>query len=222
MANPWSRKAKVKKITSLKGLAKTNGKAPVKPSLASLSKGKPQTTPKPKLSLRKLVTTEPVVMERPYQEPKPRVKEDFRIGGVLFSGAEILGEITAGHRDGTFRPFGSVDVTNGDQTYTLHNRHGSWMHDVWGTNQMAEPARVAMWLGLHNMGQMQMAQALGRRFELELKKQGVPTTHQQRLKLEEQAAAARKRAAKHAAKPTIPKETTKVTQGKITLKGLKK
>jgi hypothetical protein len=91
------------------------------------------------------------------------------------------------------------------------------MHDVWGTNQMAEPARVAMWLGLQNMGQMQMAQALGRRFELELKKQGVPTTHQQRLKLEEQAAAARKRAAK---KPPA-KETTKMP-GKITLKGLKK
>jgi hypothetical protein len=215
MANPWSRKAKAKKITSLKGLAKTNGKAPVKPSLASLTKGKPASKPKP--SLRKLVTTEPVVMERPYQEPKPRVKEDFRIGGVLFSGAEVLGEITAGHKDGTFRPFGSVDVTNGDQTYTLHNRHGSWMHDVWGTNQMAEPARVAMWLGLQNMGQMQMAQALGRRFELELKKQGVPTTHQQRLKLEEQAAAARKRAAK---KPPA-KETTKMP-GKITLKGLKK
>jgi hypothetical protein len=210
MSNPWLRKAK--KTPTLKALAKLNGKAPVRPSLASLTKGKPS-----KPSLRALVTTEPIVMERPHQEPKPRVKEDFRIGGVLFSGAEILGQITAGHRDGTYRSFGSVDVTNGDQTYTLHNRHGSWMHDVWGTNQMAEPARVAAWLGLTHMSQLEMGQALGRRFELELKKQGIPTTHQQRLKLDEQAAAARKRAAKQP-----PKETTDVTPKKLSLKGLKK
>jgi hypothetical protein len=157
-------------------------------------------------------------MERPHQEPKERVKEDFRIGGVLFSGAEILGQITVGHRDGMFRPYGTVDVTNGDQTYTLHNRHGSWMHDVWGENRMAEPARVANWLGLQNMGQLQMSQALSRRFELEMKKQGVLTPHQQRTKLDEQAAAARKRTPKPAAK-----ETTAVTpKKKLTLKGLKK
>lgn len=219
MANPWSRKAKTKPKLSLKGLAKTNGKAQAKPSLAALSKGKStQVTPKEKPSLRRLVTTQPVVMERPHQEPKPRVKEDFRIGGVLFSGAEILGELTAGHRDGITRAYGSVDVTNGDQTYTLHNRYGSWMHDVWGTNQMAEPARVAIWLGLDSMGQLQMAQALSRRFEAEMKKQGVLTPHQQRVKLEEKAAAARKRAAK---KPPA-KETTAVTPKKLSLKGLKK
>jgi hypothetical protein len=218
--NPWSRKAKAKPKLSLKGLAKTNGKAPAKPSLAALSKGKPtQVTPKPKPSLRRLVTSEPLVMERPHQEPKPRVKEDFRVGGVLFSGAEILGELTSGMKDGMFRPYGSVDVTNGDQTYTLHNRYGSWMHDVWNAEgRMAEPARVAVWLGLENMSQLHMSQALSRRFEAELKKQGVPTTHQQRIRIEEAAAAARKRSAK----PTTTKATTTVSPKKLSLKGLKK
>ena len=95
------------------------------------------------------MTTEPIVIERPYQEPKPRVKEDFRVGGILFSGAEIGGQlITAGYKDGMYRTYGSVDVTNGDLTYTLHNRCGSWMHDMWDSSMMAEPARVAYWLGI--------------------------------------------------------------------------
>jgi hypothetical protein len=160
------------------------------------------------------VTTEPVVIERPYQEPKPRVSEDFRIDGVLFSGAEITGEVTAGYQDGMSRPVGSVDVTNGDQTYTFHNRYGSWMHNLWqGGGKMAEPARIAATLGI-GMTQAQMSQALTKRFEAELKKQGVLTTHQQRNKLEAQATESRKR------KPT-PKETPEVTpRRKITLRGM--
>src|SRR3954447_19090495 len=206
-SNPWSRKTKTK--PSLKGLAKTNGEAPVKPSLASLTKGKST-----KVTLRKLVTTEPVVMERPYQEPKPRVKEDFRVGGVLFSGAEITDRVSVGHRDGTFRSVGTVDVTNGDQTYTLHNRYGSWMHDVWGTANMAEPARVAAWLGI-NMSQLDMCQLLTKRFEAELKKQGIPNKQQQRAKIEADAAKARKRTKQP------EKETPVVTPKKPSLRGLK-
>jgi hypothetical protein len=73
-----------------------------------------------------------------------------------------------------FRPYGTVDVTNGDQTYTLHNRYGSWMHDVWnGNGAAAEPARVAAWLGII-MSQAEMGQKLTQRFEAELKKQGIP------------------------------------------------
>ena len=221
MANPWSRKAKPKpkgKLNLLGNKAHTNGQAPVRPSLAALTKGKStQVTPKKKPTLRALVTTEPVTLERPHQEPKPRVKEDFRVGGVLFSGAEITGEVTQGRREGLSRAIGTVDVTNGDQTFTFHNRYGSWMHDVYGTNSMAEPARIANWLGVQ-MDQLDMARALGRRFEAEMKKQGVLTPHQQRLKLEEKAAAARKRAAK----PTAKETATTVTPKKPTLKGLKK
>jgi hypothetical protein len=211
VANPWSRKAKRK--PSLKGLAKTNGEAPVKPSLASLTKGKStEVTTKP--SLRKLVSSEPIAVERPYQEPKERVKEDFRVGGVLFSGAEITDKVSVGHRDGTFRSVGTVDVTNGDQTYTLHNRYGSWMHDVWGTANMAEPARVAAWLGI-NMSQLDMCQLLTKRFEAELKKQGIPNKQQQRAKIEADAAKARKRTKQP------EKETPVVTPKKPSLRGLK-
>lgn len=186
MTNPWSRK--VKRKPSLKGLAKTNGTTKAKPTL------------------RALVTTAPAPIERPYQEPKPRVKEDFRIAGVLFSGAEITGEVYTGHRQGMFRPVGSVDVTNGDQTYTLHNRNGSWMHDVYGGNTMAEPALVATWLGI-DMSQIEMARALSRRFEAELKKQGVLTVTQQRARLEAEAAEARKRkAVKPAPKPVAKRK----------------
>jgi hypothetical protein len=217
VTNPWIRKAKPKgKLSLLGGKAKDNGKAPVKPSLASLSKGEPTPT---KPSLKTLTGVKHVDTERPYQEPKPRVKEDFRVDGVLFSGAEITGQFTAGYRDGMFRPIGTVDVTNGDLTFTMHNRYGSWMHDVWrGGGVMAEPARVAAWLGVHSMSQAAMSSALSRRFEAELKKQGVLTTHQQRARVDAAAAEARKRPAK----PTTTKETPKVTSGKISLKGLKK
>lgn len=205
MANPWSRKAKK---LSLKGLAQANGKAPVKPSLAALPKGKP------KPSLKALVAS-PVDEERPYQAPKPRRKEDFSVNGVVFSGAEITGEAVAGYKLGMTRPVGTVDVTNGNMTYTLHNRYGSWAHDVWhGDGSMAEPARVAAWLGI-TMSQLEMGQALSRRFELELKKQGIPTLHQQRIRLEAEAAEARKRTKQP------PQETTKVTK-KISLRGMGK
>ena len=160
------------------------------------------------------MTTEPAPVERPYQAPKPRVKEDFRVGGLLYSGAEVLGEITAGHRDGITRPYGSVDVTNGDITFTFHNRFGSWMHDVWeGGGVMAEPARVIEWLGV-DVHHVDLQHAMTRRFEAELKKQGILTPHQQRAKLDADAAEARKKT-----KP--PAKETKVS-GKITLKGLKK
>ena len=229
--NPWSRTAKPKgKLNLLAKRASTNGKVAAKPSLAAITKGKPtdlegamrvtlaalvKDDPAKKVSLAAALGLKPPVSERPYQAPKPRVAEDFRSGGVLFSGAEITGETTRGYKAGMSRAYGTVDITNGDQTYTMHNRNGSWMHDVWeGGGKMAEPARVAQWLGI-DMSQIDISRALTRRFEAEMKKQGVLTTHQQRVKLDEQATLTRKRAAK---KPPA-KETTTVPK-KITLKGL--
>jgi hypothetical protein len=202
-SNPWSRTAKPQgKLKLLGGKAKTNGKAPAKPTLAALAKGEPK---EKKVSLGAALGVKQVAPERPHQEPKPRRKEDFGVNGVLFSGAEITGEALAGYKDGMARPVGTVDVTNGDQTYTMHNRYGSWMHDVWnGNGSMAEPARVASWLGI-TMTQAQMGKALSMRFEAELKKQGILTLHQQRARLEAAAAEARKRTRPPA------KETTEVT-----------
>ena len=212
MSNPWSRKTKPKKLT-LKGLAKDNGKAPVKPTLASLAKGEP----KPKVTLGAALGVKQPDPERPYQAPKPRHKDDFRVGGVLFSGAEVTGEDSKGYRDGMFRPVGTVDITNGDQTYTFHNRYGSWMHDMWTGSQMAEPARVGAMLNI-SMSQLEIARALSKRFELALKAKKIPNTHQQRIALEEKAKLARKRTAK----PTTKETTDMTTKPKLSLKGLKK
>jgi hypothetical protein len=220
MPNPWSRAAKPKpkgKLSLLGGKAKTNGKAPAKPTLAALAKGKPQPEPKPKVTLGAALGVKPPVEERPHQEPKPRVKEDFRVDGILFSGAEITDRTTLGYRDGVYRTIGTVDVTNGDQTYTFHNRYGSWMHDVWhGGGMMFEPARVAAMLNI-NMSQVDMARALSRRFEAEMKKQGILTAAQQRAHAEAKAAEARKRSRKPI------EETTEVTpKKKISLRGVGK
>lgn len=164
--NPWVTKLGGGKKVSLKGLARDNGKKPGK--LAGLNKPKPL--------------------------PKKQSKRDFYHNGVLFWNAKILGEITKGYRDGVSRPFGSVDVSNGDKTFTLHNRYGSWMADIRAGEVMAESARVAKALGI-NMSQAEMSRALATRFEAELKEQGVPTVHQQRVRVEEAAKIARARTA---------------------------
>lgn len=186
MTNPW--------------VAKLGGDRPTKVSLRSLAKGNGRAG-KPSLA---------GVVKKPL--PKKQNKRDFYAGGVLFHNAKVLGEISKGYRDGIIGHYGSVAVSNGDKTYTLHNQFGSWMHNVHGTALMAEPARVAVALGI-NMSQLEIVQNLRTRFEAELRYQGILTTHEQRRRVEETQKAARSR--KPAAAPV--KTTTK-----ITLKGLKK
>lgn len=169
---------------SLRALSGSNGKAPGKLSLAS-------------------------VVKKPL--PKKQNKRDFYSGGVLFWNAKHLGDLTSGYRDGVSRPYGSVDVSNGDQTYTLHNMYGSWMADMGAL--MAEPARIASMLGIH-MDQMEMFHCLQTRFLAELKYLRVPTVQDQRRRVEEVQKARRARASKPAPEPQ--------PTGKITLKGLKK
>jgi len=91
------------------------------------------------------------------------------------------------------------------------------MHDVWhGGGMMFEPARVAAMLNI-NMSQVDMARALSRRFEAEMKKQGILTAGQQRAHAEAKAAEARKRSRKPI------EETTEVTpKKKISLRGVGK
>jgi hypothetical protein len=67
----------------------------------------------------------------------------------------------------------TVDVSNNDRTYTLHNRHGAWFHNVEGhEGRMVEPVRVARALGT-NVGQLEISQALIERLERELKMRGL-------------------------------------------------
>lgn len=165
MSNPWMGRFGTEQKVSLKALAKGNGKAE-KPSLAGL-KRKPL--------------------------PKRQNKRDFYHEAVLFWNAKILGEVTKGYRDGVSRPYGSVDVSNGDTTYTLHNLYGAWMCDVDGAT-MAEPALIASWLGI-SMGQVEMHRQLQARFEAELKAEGITTLADQRRAVEENQRVARSRAA---------------------------
>jgi hypothetical protein len=115
------------------------------------------------------------------QKKGKKSKNDFAIGGVRF------------HNVRPEYGYWKIDISNGDLTFTMHNRHGSWMHDVIGhAGWMAEPARVAKALGT-NMGQLETSQALSRRLELEFRERGIPTREQaQRIK-EEQALAARRK-----------------------------
>lgn len=83
--------------------------------------------------------------QRPATSP-----HDFQLAGVRFHNAR--------QQDGHWL----VDVSNGDATYTLHNRYGSWLHDIDGEGRMAEPVRVARALGT-GMSQLEVSQALGER-----------------------------------------------------------
>jgi hypothetical protein len=59
-----------------------------------------------------------------------------------------------------------VDLSNGDRTATLHNRHGSWMADV-AEGRMAEPVRVARALGITSMSNYEVAKLLLERVQRE-------------------------------------------------------
>jgi hypothetical protein len=139
---------------------------------------------------------------------KPRTKatavpatspHDFQLAGVRFHNAR--------QENG----YWLVDVSNGPATYTLHNRHGSWMHNVDGEGRMAEPVRVARALGT-GMGQLEISQALMERVARET---GTTTTRRTRAKTtaepaentnqQEEATMARKPTTKTAAKPAKAK-----------------
>ena len=53
------------------------------------------------------------------REPK-KSKLDFHRGGIRY------------HNVQQYEGYWTVDVSNGDITYTFHNRCGSWMHDIQG------------------------------------------------------------------------------------------
>jgi hypothetical protein len=68
----------------------------------------------------------------------------------------------------------TIDVSNGDRTYTMHNRYGAWYHDIAGSERMAEPVKVARALGTE-VSQLDMSLALQARLHEELKDRGIPT-----------------------------------------------
>jgi hypothetical protein len=107
-------------------------------------------------------------------------KRDFTIGGLRY------------HNVVQENGYWKIDVSNNDITYTMHNRYGSWMHSVperegW----MKEPAWVARALGT-SVSQIDMAQNLIARVEVEMKARGIPT-HDEILRQREEDAKAERR-----------------------------
>ena len=178
-----------------------------KPSLAKLKQP-------PKVSLRGLTNGKhegriSLAALKPKPLPSKKTKQDFYAGGLLYWDAQIVAGVDDVPFDGqTVRPVGTVNVSNGDQTYTFHNRHGSWMADM-GGGRLAELAYIAAALGT-NMSQVEMYEHVRDRFEAELKVKRILTVQQQRARIEEAQKKARARA----------KQPAKT--GKITLKGLSK
>ena len=112
-------------------------------------------------------------------------KLDFHRAGIRF------------HNVQQYNGYWTVDVSNGDKTYTFNNRCGSWMHNVEGREGwMAEPARVARALGT-DMSQVEMSQSIMHRLELELRERGIPTREQLLRQHEEEAKAQRRKRRKH-------------------------
>lgn len=114
------------------------------------------------------------------QQRKMSSKLDFTIDGIRYHNAHIH------NRDD--RPWGTISVSNGDKTYELHNRYGSWMCNLDGDRHMAEPAAVARALGISmTHPQLEVSQALTERYYRELKAQGVPTPEERIRQREEEA-----------------------------------
>lgn len=126
-----------------------------KPSLAELRERKQQQKPQKGLAtLRKR------------KQMEQSGKRDFSIYGVRYHNPQQVGG------------YWTIDVTNGDDTFTLHNRHGCWMYSLPENNgRMKEPVAVARMLGI-NMGQVEMAQNLTERLEREQRARGIPTRQQ--------------------------------------------
>ena len=114
-------------------------------------------------------------------------KLDFYRGGIKYHNVQQL--------DG----YWTIDVSNGDKTYTLHNRHGAWFHSTGQERRMVEPVAVARALGT-DIGQLEISQALSARLARELKDRGILTREEQARKDEEDAKEARRLSRKAKAK----------------------
>lgn len=112
----------------------------------------------------------------PVQKPEaqaalanPDNAHDFIIEGVRYHSPRFLGRIND-------RPWGSVDVTNGDKTYTLTNQFGSWMMPD-AAGYLKEPAS----LGVGN--QLEVSTNLIARFDAFLVDMGIEKAPEKRARL---------------------------------------
>jgi len=116
------------------------------------------------------------------QARKASSQHDFNMDGILYHNVRVLGRVHD-------IPWGSVDLTNGDTTYTAHNRYGSWMvgdpHEIDAV--MKEPASLGWG------DQVTLCTNLVARFEADLKVRGIKTAAELRAEREEADAKERRR-----------------------------
>lgn len=88
-------------------------------------------------------------------------KRDFTRDGIRYHNVRI-------HSDDKLL-WAEIDVSNGDITYLMHNRWGSWMHPIDDNGRFREPAA----LGIGN--QVTVCSNLNARMDIELKARGIKT-----------------------------------------------
>lgn len=126
------------------------------------------------------------------------VEGDFKDNGLVYHNAHFQGRTASG------RPYGVVDVSNGDKTFTFHNRFGSWFHDV-DEGKMKEAKSF------------EITARLQARFDKELKLQGIKTAAELAEEERKKAEAQKKRLAKLQADQKAkakPKPSIKGAKGK--------
>lgn len=139
------------------------------------------------------------------EKPKPKSLRELRkskqtnhFGKIARTHAGIIY-----HNVRPINGYWAIDVTNADKTYTLHNRHGAWFHDLRadgglhpdGKGPMREPVGVARALSM-NDSQIQFSGELQDVLEHELRVRGIPSRAQRARQHEEEARAARRKGRK--------------------------
>ena len=122
---------------------------------------------------------------RERKQMKKSAKNDFSMDGLKFHNVQQM------------NGYWTIDITNGDKTLTLHNRHGAWFHDYGQNGAMKEPVVAARMLGVTGVDQIEICQSLMARLERELKARGIPTREQLIRQHEEEAKATRRKRNKH-------------------------
>lgn len=109
-------------------------------------------------------------------------KRDFNRDGIRYHNVRI-------HSDDNLL-WAEIDVSNGDTTYLMHNRWGSWMHPLDSEGRFREPA--ALGIG----SQITVCSNLNARMDIELKARGIKTPAEIRAERMAAEAEERKRLAK--------------------------
>jgi len=154
-------------------------------SLAELRARKQAEKDRPK-TLAELRASKRKPEAKPEARPKTlaalkKSKQDFSVAGVKYHNVQQM------------NGYWTIDMTNGDRTFTLHNRHGAWFHDLaHGEGKMTEPVNVGRALGIPD-SQLAISEALQTRLDRELKARGIPTRAQLARQHEEEAKAARRK-----------------------------